>query len=309
MYQRKQRSFVLVLLVVLTAINLFGQPKADEKLAERVRKFRTTYTQAMMGKKPEVLQSYLHQNIRLMPEFQKTVFTKNNAALYFKSFLSRFDVLEYQYTELDILDLGSRVVETGTFRMKLKLKSNTTLNEVEGKYMDIWEKLNGSLTLLTMGWNHNQRSEIDEQYRFMDVPAVQTAYQPHVVIKDNVSFELAALNKLHESSIIEHDSRIWGQFFTEDIVLLSNLHQLSIGKKAVQEYLDFHVRELPVFEKLDIRNDEIDNLGEYVIEYASHIANWRSGEASGVNTGKNIRLWRREPDHSLKIFRNIGMYD
>ncbi len=70
-----------------------------------------------------------------------------------------------------------------------------------------------------------------------------------------------------------------------------------------------HVKELPVFEELDIRNDRIDNLGTFVIEYASHIASWKNGDSSGVGLGKNIRIWRREADHSLKLFRAIGMYD
>jgi hypothetical protein len=28
-----------------------------------------------------------------------------------------------------------------------------------------------------------------------------------------------------------------------------------------------------------------------------------------VGLGKNIRIWRREPDHTLKLFRSISMYD
>ncbi len=35
----------------------------------------------------------------------------------------------------------------------------------------------------------------------------------------------------------------------------------------------------------------------------------RDGDWSGVFTGKDIRIWRREPDGTLRIFRNIAMYD
>lgn len=66
---------------------------------------------------------------------------------------------------------------------------------------------------------------------------------------------------------------------------------------------------MPIFEKLDIRNDRIDDLGKYVIEYASHIAVIRNGDYSGVGTGKDIRIWRREAGGSLKIFRHMAMYD
>jgi hypothetical protein len=66
---------------------------------------------------------------------------------------------------------------------------------------------------------------------------------------------------------------------------------------------------MPIFEKLDVRNDRIDDLGNYVIEYASHIAIIRSGDFSGVSTGKDLAIWRREPNGALKIFRHITMYD
>jgi hypothetical protein len=39
------------------------------------------------------------------------------------------------------------------------------------------------------------------------------------------------------------------------------------------------------------------------------VANWRNGESSGVGTGKNLRIWRREPNHSLKVVLSIGSYD
>src|SRR5688572_26223133 len=143
----------------ITTTNLCGQPKPDEHVVGQVRKFRLDYTKAMLSKNSDVLENYFHQNLRLMPEFQNTVIGKSNALRYFKSFLSRFDVVEYSHTEFEILDLKSRVVESGTFKMKVKLKSKTDLYEVEGKYQDIWENSNGSLKLITVAWNHNQRSE------------------------------------------------------------------------------------------------------------------------------------------------------
>jgi len=110
---------------------------------------------------------------------------------------------------------------------------------------------------------------------------------------------VAAFNGLMEATVSQHDAKIWSQFYSDDGILFSKGNPLNEGRKAIDEYL----------EKLDIRNDEIDYLGTYVIEYASHVANWRYGESSGVNTGKNIRIWRRGPDGSLKMFRQIGSYD
>jgi hypothetical protein len=48
--------------------------------------------------------------------------------------------------------------------------------------------------------------------------------------------------------------------------------------------------------RLDIGNDRIEDLGNYVIEYASHMAMIRDRVFSGVFTGKDLAIWRREPN-------------
>jgi hypothetical protein len=92
-------------------------------------------------------------------------------------------------------------------------------------------------------------------------------------------------------------------------MFIYSFNPIQKGRKALDEFLETHVNEMPIFEKLDIRNDRIDDLGMFVIEYASHIAVWRNGGSSGVNTGKDLRIWRRETDGSLKILRSMAMYD
>lgn len=148
-----------------------------------------------------------------------------------------------------------------------------------------------------------------DQLFFPDVPTVNVAMRSHLPIKDNITFELATLNIFQEKVISEHDAKVWSQFYADDYILFRIGHPLYRGRKQIDSFLEAHVKELPVFEKLAIRNDRIDNLGEYVIEWASHIAVVRNGDWSGVGTGKDIRIWRREKDGALKIIRGIGTYD
>src|SRR5690606_20807227 len=213
--------------------------------------------------------------------------------------------------ELEVLDLGSQVMELGKLSIKITLKSTGKDYELIGTYMNIWEKSNdGELKLITEAWNYDQwYDEIDQYLRFDAVPAVQMAFQPHLPINSSISFELAALNKLSEVAIIQHDSKTWSMFYADDAMVIPNYSPIIEGRKALDEYYDKHAKEMPIFEKLDIRHDRIDNLGDYVIEYATHVANWRNGDASGVGTGKNIGIWRREPVCSLKLIRKMGMYD
>lgn len=304
---------VQVVLICMSFYSVSAQAtlNAADKTTFHLKKFRTDYIKSMMDKNPALLASYYAEDIRLMPEFQKTILGKNNALYYYKVFSARFEVKSYTRTETEIFDLGAQIVEFGKFSMNLVLKSTGIAYDIHGKYQNIWKKsVNHELMLITEAWNYNHSVAIEEYFRFAEVTSVDIALQAHTPINSSISFELAAFNRLQEVTIMQHDASIWQKFYTDDGMFLYSRHPVYQGRKAIDDFLMKHVNEdMPIFEKLDIRNDRIDVLGDYVVEYASHIANWRSGDYSGVNTGKDIRIWRREPDCSLKIFRAMAMYD
>jgi ketosteroid isomerase-like protein len=272
--------------------------------------YRTEVTRAYVDEKPDRIVSRYAGNVRLMPPYHGSVFGRDNARAYHAALFERFDVRKYQRDAVKIYDLGSRLVEVGRFTMTLAAGNGGASHDLSGGYMDIWEQVAGKpASLLTHVWNTDKYPDIANDLRFSHVPSVRTALEARVPIKDNLSFELAALNKLHEVAITQHDDKVWSQFFADDALLVANHHGFAQGREAIDEYLSRHAPELSVFEKLDIRNDAIDATGRFVIEYASHVANWRNGDSSGVNTGKNIRLWRREADGSLKMICGIGSYD
>jgi hypothetical protein len=103
-----------------------------------------------------------------------------------------------------------------------------------------------------------------DDLRFEEVPTVNVALQSHVRIDNQVRFELAALNRLAEVTISQHDARIWSQFYADDAMFIYSQHPIYRGRKEMDAFFEKHVKELPVFEKLDIRNDRIDDLGNYV---------------------------------------------
>lgn len=299
---KKLKAWLLIAALV-TGSHLSGA----ENVLDR---YRTDYVRSVLEGRPELAAPYYAEQIRLMPEFQKTVLGKANATAYDRAFAARFAVHEFRRDATEVLDLGSRLVELGTFHVKMTLKRNGQTRELTGKYLDIWDKSEGREPLLvTSAWNHDRAIEFSDDLRFPEVPAVQMALQARLPVHDRIGFELAAFNRLLESAIIQHDGGLWAQVYAEDVVLLANYSPMHVGKKAVDAYIEEHVKGLPIFEKLDIRNDRIEQLGTYVIEYASHVANWRNGDSSGVSTGKNLRIWRKDSDGSLRIIRQIGMYD
>lgn len=310
----KKLKIVLLLAVLqcTATVGIIAQSatKADTGTITQLQKFRSDYIKGMLDQKPEIIQAWYADDVRFMTEFQKTIIGKANALTYFKAFLSRFTIRSYTRTEIEIFDLGEMVLEFGTIVMKVGSKKSQKNHELTGNYIDIWKReKDKKLVLITDGWDYNHQVDIGDELRFSEVPSVDMAVQAHVPINNNISLELAALNSLLEETITQHDGRIWAQFYSDDATIYSRRHGVYKGRKAIDEHLESHAKEMPVFEKLDLRTDRIDDLGQYVIEYATGFAFWRGGEYSGVSTGKDIRLWRREPGGTLKILRQIGMYD
>lgn len=302
-------------LVVLLTLMLCGASAAQtlsSASAARMAEFQSAYAQAWMDGRLEPMLSHYAEQIRLMPEYHPTTFGRAHARAYFEALLQRFDVRTYAREPLQTFDLGSRIVQVGVFQTSIARRGGEE-HQIHGKYIDIWEVgRDGTLMIATHGWNFDRYPSIAEELRFTGVPSVRTAFQPRVRVEDNLSFELAARNALQEAALIQRDDRIWAQFYADDALLLPNHAAAVQGRAKIDAYLSEHSKALSVFEKLDVRNDRIDRIdpqGRYVIDYASHVANWRNGDSSGVNTGKNVRIWRREPDGTLKMICQIGMYD
>ncbi len=305
------RFFPTLISVLICALPLSAQSDttSDEKTTAYLKQFRSDYMKSKSDKKPGSIASYYANDIRLMPEFQKTIIGKENVLLYEKAFLNRFELSDYTRTANEIIDLKSRVIEIGSFSEKLTWKENNQSQQVKGKYLDVWIRENNQLTLLTQAWNYDHGLLWEEQLKWNTLPVADVALQAHLPIDNPIRFELAALNRLMEKVISEHDEKIWVQFYADDGSFMYSRTPVVKGKSELGTFFHEHAKGLPVFEKLDVRNDRVDDLGKYVVEYASHIAIIRQGDFSGVFTGKDLAIWRREPNGSLKIYRHIGMYD
>lgn len=275
-----------------------------------IARFDADYGRALLAGDPAAITSRSDGEIRLMPEFQRTIQGRDHAAAYYRAFAARFAVTAYQRTPLREFDLGSHLVAMGTFTQKLQRRSDGKEYELNGKYLDLWrQKAGGNLELVTQAWNYDRWFDAGDDFRFTEVRAFTAAQRPRVPADSNPRLELAALCQLIGVAVTQHDGPVFARLFADDAVLLPNFDVVHAGRQAIDTWVATHFKELPVFEHLDIRNDRVDVLDGYLIEYASHVSSWKNGDASGMNTGKNLRIWRREPDHALKLIVQIGAYD
>ncbi|WP_338876457.1 nuclear transport factor 2 family protein [Spirosoma sp. SC4-14] len=301
---------LLVAMSGITASPVQPDLRADAKTIAYLKQYRADYVNSLLNAQTERLPDYWTDGIRLMTESQRTMIGAKPVLTYYNAFLNRFTVKSYTRTELEILDLGKQVAEYGQFSLTIAQKTSGKQYNLKGNYQTIWEKQdNTKLAVITEGWNYDHWLDLADLLRFPQIPVVDVALQAHLPVNSPIRFELAALNRLMEKTIAEHDAKLWMQFYSDESILFAQHHSFYKGRKEIDAYIEMHTKELPIFEKLDVRNDRIDDLGPFVIEYASHIANWRNGESSGIGLGKDLRIWRREANGSLKIFRHMGMYD
>ena len=308
----------LLCTLLLAASLLTGPAAAAERSGTTVARehretldaYRAAQVRAYLEGDAQPLLVYLADSVRLMPGYQKTVLSKADAATYHQAFLKRFAVSAYERQAIEAVDIGPRVMEIGTFTMTVAAKGSTEAHMLAGKYMDLWEKtVSGKLALNTAGWNYDQLPKIADQLRFAEVPSVHMALAARVPVTVGISLELAASNALQESVIQQHDGKTWKLFYADDGILLANHGTVVSGRKALDEYHVEHAKAFPVFEKLDIRTDKIDDFGRYVVEYGTGVVTWKVDAYSGVSLGKNLRVWKRADNGVLQIWRAISMYD
>ena len=298
-------SITLSMLHLAAALTLSTAAIGDEASS---RHRADTITAMRSGDVGALVKSY-SPAIRLMPEYHPTLFGEADARAYFVAFFERFEVSAYQRESFGHFEIGARLVEIGRFDIRLTPKRGGASIELPGKYVDVWETSGEVRKLVVHGWNYDRYPASQEPLRFASPAGRRTAFEARVPVRDALSFELAALNRLLETAITQRDGNIWSRSFADDAILLPNHHAPVRGRAEIDAYVAEHVVGLPVFEKLDIRNDAIVADGRYVMDFASHVANWRRGDDSGVNTGKNLRIWRRAPTGGLALVLQIGMYD
>lgn len=266
---------------------------------------------ALLQNDVSILEQYHGKDIRLMPAHQKTMKGARSVAAYYQALSARFSISKVEFNTLHTYDIDTLLVDQGTFELIVRSKAGGPQQTVKGNYLHLWNlRDRAKPKLITDVWNVKQLPFDSEQLRFRELPTVDVALMAHLPVKDDVSFELAALNRMMEVTVAQHDAVAWTLFYSDNSFLLANNGDYHAGKPAITKYLANHVGEIPVFEKLDIRNDEVVVLKNgYIIEYSSHVANWRYDEHSGVGMGKDLRIWKRQADGRLKIISHIGSYD
>ncbi|ACT58656.1 Cif family virulence factor [Hirschia baltica] len=318
-YLPRRLSGLLSCLLLISIVQLPANAQSAEniyddlpsEIAQQLQTHNKTFIQSAFQGKLTSKDAYFSEDVKILPEFQKSALGQDNAIAYFKAFSDTFAVSNHTRTRDEILTIGPKLFVRGSFTFDLSPHETDISNTVSGDYFEIWNvAAPDQITLEIISWNFQDHyPELNPYMGFKDYPSAIMAHTPRVNFSHPQAFELAGLNLLQSNVILRGDGETWKLFSEDEAILVPHFKTPRIGRDAIDEFLGDHIKELPIFDALTNQTHYIQAHDDYVITIMSHVATWRTGDASGISTGKGILLWKRQDSGELRIYRQLAAYD
>jgi ketosteroid isomerase-like protein len=301
--------FFLTLLLILEK-TVFGQSKISDKFKTKLEIINKQISQAFIDKKVEVLINHFDTDAVCMPEFQPTLKGTDAIKDYYTEIINRRQITTFNKTISETIQLKSNIAEIGTFTTTYQSieGQKTTLN---GKYLNIWTlQTNGNLKLKaeSFGYLHSIDNptlhlvKISKDYLGYKFPQQSKT-------TNDLAFQLRALNTLMEKSVQTRDGNLRADFFTDDATFMPFADSSKVGIKSIRTHLIAYNSYPVKIDTISIYNEYFEDCGNFIIEYPRFYVKWHTADNSGVGSGKGIRIWKREKNCSLKLYREIGIHD
>ncbi len=301
--------FCLTLLFFVD-ISVFGQSKKIVNYTSKIEEKNKQIAQAFIDKEVEIIINLFDKDAICMPEFQPSMKGTKAINEYYLEILKRRQTAFFNKTILETMQLKNNIVEIGTFSTAYQNieGQKTTLN---GKYLNIWIlQPNGDLKLKaeSFGYLHNINNPSSHLVKVSKEHSTYQFPQQLNTAKD-LAFDLMALNTLMEKSVQTRDGNLRADFFTDDAIFMPFADSSKVGIKSIRTHLiDYNSYPVKI-DTINIYNEYFEECDDYVIEYPRFYVKWHTSDNSGVGSGKGIRIWKREKNCSMKLYREIGIHD
>ena len=306
----KTRLSFTALALLLSVSGIAQISKVTDKLRSKLESVNKQLADAFLSEDVNKLMTlYMHDAIYL-PEYQPIMKGTEAIRKYSQEIFNRQQIKLFDKKITEVIDFRGSVAEIGSFTIAYNTSGNGQLVRHNGKYLNIWKVLpDGTLRLKaeSFGYFSNVENPASLVIKIPELPAANAIQSP-----DNdksASFELHALNTLMEKAVSNRDSNLRADFFSQDAVFMPFADSLKVGMKAIRPYLIGYNSGNVTVDSIRIYTDYAEVLDSYVIEYPRFYVRWHTPELAGTGQGKGIRIWRRELDCSLKLYREIALHD
>jgi len=244
------------------------------------------------------------------PDYQPRMYGPDSIARYYRVLASRQRVSAYARRTTEILPLdGENVLETGRLDLTYTLLADGVSRRHQGRYAHLWRRQpDGPLKLKAEVWGYFERIENPASYSLGERGAADRAAPPG---DPAVEAELSRLNVLDAEAVKTYDAAAKIARYADDAIYMPYADTPKVGIDEIRAHLVRYTEQGrgATFESVRVWNEGFEALGGYVVEYPKFEVRWRSGRDSGITSGGGLRLWRRQADGSLKMFRQIATHD
>lgn len=278
----------------------------EEKLSVLSRK----HAEAEMNDDLPLFIATYHPDAICMPEYQFTLDGQTAIEAYYAKIFERQDVKSFENVAEEYIHLdSSSVVEIGTFTKRVSAPGNDSITTFHGKYWHVWRIApDGDVKLKGEVYGYFHPIE-DTENHIVDVNNDQPDEGDIVKLKE-IPFELKAYNALMEKGVRTRDAVLRASFFTEDGRFFPYADATLTGMSEIKPYLTaYSSRGKVSIDLIQCYTYDFEYAGNYILEYDMFKVKWRTPETSGRTEGKGIRIWKRQHDQSLRLFREIGTHN
>jgi ketosteroid isomerase-like protein len=290
----------IVFAVFFLSCSTNEQSVTKDELQLQLEKAEKQRLQAERNADLETFIGFYDPHAIVMPEYQPPISGMKGVRGYFSEVFKRIVVRDSELTISEVLDFDSTLVEFGTFVKHCSIAdSGFTL---QGKYCNVWSRQsNGNLKIKgeCFGYFH----PVDNPLPFVvNVQGDLTARAGH-------SFELKAYNALMEKGVKTRDGSVRADFFTDDGVFYPFADSAVVGMKSLRPYLIEYSGGNVTIDSISCYTLHHEQLKDAVLEYDAFHVVWEVPGVKGKTEGKGIRIWKRMPDLSLRLYREIGTHN
>jgi ketosteroid isomerase-like protein len=306
--------FIFLCLLVVSPKFLNSQiSEKSTRLRNQLTNIQKEIIAAQKGVDLDAVMKFYDPKAICMPEYQPLLNGIEQIRLYYKEILLRRKITRFNKDITEIIDMGNTLAEIGLFSIT-QIDSTTKWKqqrELNGKYINIW-KIQKDGSLLLQGEAFGYLHPVNNPLFYMvktDANKAQNNLLNELNKSGNYYFEVKALNALQEEAVRNRDGNLRADFFTQDAIFMPYADSIKKGITAIRKHLIEYNRGKVVIDSIDIASEYIEALDKFIIEYPKFFVRRHTPDLSGINAGKGIRIWRRENDCTLKLYREIGIHD
>jgi hypothetical protein len=298
--------------IFISVIFIFGscaeKKPTTKEVDQQIQKLSETLTTSETNDDLKSFLEHYTAGAISMPDYQAILQGMNEIDAFYKEIFQRQKIKIFKRNAEEIIHLDSTIIEIGNFTKEYTESSSDVALVQHGKYWNIWN--------IESGGNYKLKGEVFGYFHPIERPEMLVVKlgKMETVKSDShatqqIPLELKAYNALMEKGVRDRDGILRAEIFTDDARFMPFADSTKTGMEILKPYMIAYNSAQVVIDTISVSTYHYEYLTDYILEYATFFVKWSVPELSGSTAGNGIRIWKRQKDKSLRLYREIGTHN